>query len=207
MLSSAILKRLFFAGFCGVVFLSALLPSCWAVSVPLQPVNSVDFEGYSGWWYEVALIPNRFQKHCVTDAKVNYQPLSPGVYRDYFECRRANGKLSTMVGRAKVLDSNKPGVLSATFFNFLGWRYWFGENYWIIDLAPDYRYALVGHPSRKYAWVLAREPKLSQQDWVSLARQIKAQHYNPCDLKISPQSQGHTQQRSLCEMIGDTALP
>ena len=33
----------------------------------------------------------------------------------------------------------------------------------IIDLDDDYQYTVIGYPSRKYVWIMAREPKLSDE--------------------------------------------
>ena len=41
------------------------------------------------------------------------------------------------------------------------WFFWpFKGDYWIIDLDPDYQWAVVGVPSRKYLWILSRTPTL-----------------------------------------------
>jgi apolipoprotein D and lipocalin family protein len=35
-------------------------------------------------------------------------------------------------------------------------------NYWILDLDPDYRGAMVGTPDRRYLWILSRTPRMDE---------------------------------------------
>ena len=37
----------------------------------------------------------------------------------------------------------------------------FSSTYLVLELDPDYRWAVIGHPSRNYLWILARQPELS----------------------------------------------
>ncbi|MEB3206818.1 MAG: lipocalin family protein [Vampirovibrionales bacterium] len=168
---------------------------------PLQAVSQVNLDRYAGDWFEIALIPYFFQSQCAANAKVVYTALKPGTFRDYFECEQKNGKKSISVGRARVANSKTNATLSATFLNILGWRYWFGENYWITDLADDYSYSVVVHPSRNYAWILARTPNLPADVLAGIATRLSAQGVDPCRLKMSPQAQGSQKSISLCEAI------
>jgi apolipoprotein D and lipocalin family protein len=53
-----------------------------------------------------------------------------------------------------VVEGSHGAKLRVSFFRPI-----YGD-YWILDLDPDYRWVLVGEPSRKYAWILARAPDL-----------------------------------------------
>jgi len=55
-------------------------------------------------------------------------------------------------------------------------------DYWVIQLAPDYRYAVVGEPSREFLWVLARETQLSTAEWSTIEARLKEQGYDPSKL-------------------------
>ena len=52
---------------------------------------------------------------------------------------------------------------------WLSWLPVWGD-YWIIGLAPDYSWAVVGDPGRSYLWILARTPHL-ELDAIAAARQ------------------------------------
>jgi apolipoprotein D and lipocalin family protein len=57
-------------------------------------------------------------------------------------CREKDGKVTTARGTAKVVDKGTNAKLKVTFF----WPFY--GDYWVIGLSPDYRYAIVGEPSR-----------------------------------------------------------
>ncbi|WP_375723727.1 lipocalin family protein [Arcobacter sp. KX21116] len=39
----------------------------------------------------------------------------------------------------------------------------FYGNYWVLMLDKDYKYALIGEPSREYLWILSRTKKLDKE--------------------------------------------
>ena len=38
-------------------------------------------------------------------------------------------------------------------------------DYWILALPTDYRYVVVGEPSRTYLWILSRTPRMTADDY------------------------------------------
>jgi apolipoprotein D and lipocalin family protein len=131
---------------------SALLAAC-APHPPLPTVQSVELARYYGTWYEIARLPNRFQAMCASDTRATYRPDGENV-SVLNSCRTAEGKPEQAEGIARVVEDSQGAKLRVSFF-----RPFYGD-YWVLALDPDYRWVLVGEPSRKYAWVLAREPKL-----------------------------------------------
>ena len=70
-----------------------------------------------------------------------------------------DGKIKTAIGTASVDDKKTNSKLDVSFF----WP--FSGKYWIIALAPDYSYAVVGHPNRKYLWILGRKPVMDNMTY------------------------------------------
>lgn len=121
----------------------------------LPTVKEVDLNRYAGTWYEIARLPNNFEKglECVT---ATYTPGNKGkiaVLNKGFSSKK--GKYKSARGTAWVPDEKYPGRLKVSFF----WP--FAGNYYIITLDEEYRFALVGDPSRKYLWILSRTPELT----------------------------------------------
>jgi apolipoprotein D and lipocalin family protein len=132
-------------------------------NAPLSVAPAVDLKRYAGKWYEIARLPNRFQRDCASNTTATYTLRPDGKITVLNECRTAGGRLKAAKGTARVADAKGPNTkLKVTFF----WP--FSGNYWIIDLDPEYKWAVVGEPGRDYLWILSREPRLD----ASLYRQL-----------------------------------
>ncbi len=122
-------------------------------------VAHVDLSRYVGLWYEVAKIPNRFQKQCARGTTAEYTLREDGRITVANRCYEENGDLDEAEGLARIVDPATNAKLEVSFVSFLGWRPFWGD-YWVIGLDEEYRWAIVGTPDRKYGWVLARTPTL-----------------------------------------------
>jgi apolipoprotein D and lipocalin family protein len=128
-------------------------------ALPVTPVENVELERYQGRWYEIAKIPNRFQKKCARGTTAEYALREDGHITVRNRCFRPDGSVMEAVGVAKIVDPSDNARLKVSFVSFLGWRPFWGD-YWVIGLDADYQWAVIGTPDRKYGWVLAREPAL-----------------------------------------------
>ena len=81
------------------------------------------------------------------------------------------------VGRAWIPNPDEPAKLKVSFVRFLG--FWlFPGAYWVIDLAEDYSYAVVGHPTYRYGWILSRTPTLPPETLLGITERLEAQGYD-----------------------------
>jgi apolipoprotein D and lipocalin family protein len=166
---------------------------------PVETVGSVDLNKYLGTWYEIASIPQWFQKKCDSNTQAAYSLDSDGKIVVSNSCKTKEGLTEVAEGRAKVVDTVTNSKLKVTFVKFFGWCFLFGGNYWIIDLPADYSYVVVGDPSRGYAWILSRTPALSGEKMILAEAALKKQGYDTCQLLTSLQDGGLTERRPLCE--------
>jgi lipocalin/uncharacterized protein YbjT (DUF2867 family)/ligand-binding SRPBCC domain-containing protein len=124
---------------------------------PVRTVPVVDLNRYAGDWFEIARFPNRFQRRCVSEVRASYARRADGRLDVVNRCRTAEGQIETR-GVARVVDAQTSARLQVRFAPaWLSWLPVWGD-YWIIGLAPDYSWAVVGDPSREYLWILARSP-------------------------------------------------
>ena len=145
----------------------------WAGSLPVEAAPPVDVDRYAGKWYEIAHYPNRFQRDCAADATATYTPRPDGKIVVLNECRTEEGQVKSMRATARPASENGPNTkLKVTFF----WP--FSGQYWIIGLDPDYRWAVVGDPDRKYLWVLNREPQMEDGEYERALETARAQGYD-----------------------------
>lgn len=171
-----------------ILFTLTAAPVAAATDI-LQTVPRVDLERYLGNWYELARIPNRFQDHCAGDVTAGYSRLEDGRIQVVNRCRDKNGTMDEAKGVARVVDPASNAKLEVSFVSLFGWRLFWGD-YWILELDQDYRFALIGTPSRKFAWVLSRSVKLHEQDWARIDRALERAGYAPRDLQRTPQKRG-----------------
>jgi apolipoprotein D and lipocalin family protein len=154
---------------------------------PIQVVESVDPVRYMGLWYSIASIPTSFERNCIQGTTAEYTLLEDGRIQVVNTCYDAEGNPDVARGGAWVPDASKSSKLKVSFVRFLG-IWWFGAPYWVIDLAPDYSYAVVGHPSRTYGWILSRTPTLPDEVLAGIVERLEAQGYQFSDFRIQDQS-------------------
>ena len=65
-----------------------------AAKTPLPTVPHLDLQRYSGTWYEIARLPNMFQKRCASDVVARYGPLPDGRVSVLNRCLTADGPVS-----------------------------------------------------------------------------------------------------------------
>lgn len=153
-------------------------------SEPLQTVEHLDLERYQGRWYEVARKPNRFQKACASDVLVQYTGLPDGRIQVFNQCSEADGDVRSVTGVARRPDAaERPAQLEVRFAPaWLSFLPMVWADYWVLDLDPDYRWAVVGGPERKYLWVLSRTPSLPEGTLEEILERAAGQGYDLADL-------------------------
>lgn len=194
-------------GLVSALFWGNTLPAMAKAPAPPTTVAHVDLEKYTGKWYEIAAIPMFFERKCVSNTTAEYTRLASGEISVFNSCQLSNGKRQSSTGLARVADPKTNAKLKVSFMNWplFGWQFWASGDYWIIDLADDYSTALIGHPTRKYGWVLSRTPKLSLETLKSFSKKLAQQGYNPCDFITMPQTGGFTQKQPLCVVVSPPA--
>ena len=148
----------------------------------LETVSQVDINRYMGKWYEIASFPQRFQKGCRATT-ATYTLSAKGYVIVENQCNKdsVQGKLSYIKGKAFVEENSGNAKLKVQFF----WP--FKAKYWIIDLAEDYSYAVVGHPNRKYLWILSRTPKMNEHVYHQILNRLKGKGFDLAKLQVTQQ--------------------
>jgi len=148
----------------------------------LPTVPQVDVARYLGTWYEIASYPQSFQKGC-TATTATYSLRDDGELDVLNRCRKPdiNGEEDSAHGHAWIVDKRSNAKLEVSFF----WP--FHGAYWIIDLGKNYEYAVVGHPSRDYLWILSRKPKLDPALYEQILERLEKHGYDRKRLVVTPQ--------------------
>jgi len=150
-------------------FLLVLGCSACKTKTTLTTVKSVDLKRYTGTWYELASYPQFFEKGC-SHVKATYT--SKKGYIEVFNQSVKNNKPNNIKGKAFVVKNSGNAKLKVQFF----WP--FKGNYWIIDLAEDYSWAIVSDPKRSTLWILSRTPKMEDKLYNSLIAKLESKGFS-----------------------------
>lgn len=162
-----------------------LTASASAERSTVQTVATVDFNAYVGRWHEIARIENEFEIGC-TEVTAEYSRNDDGTFQVVNTCRYGatpDARTKRSEARAWIPDPQSPGKVKVTFVKLFRWLKIFAGDYWILHLGPlnadgQYEYALVGHPKRRYGWVLARTPQLGEDQLNEVFAHAERQGYD-----------------------------
>jgi len=141
-------------------------------AAPLLEARTVQLDRYLGRWHEAARLPNSFERDCVA-ALAEYTAREDGMVGVLNTCRKGDGALDQARGRARFVEGPNVGKLEVSFFG----PFW--GDYWVIDLASDYSWAIVGEPSGRYLWILTRAPRVDATQKTMFEERLRALGYEP----------------------------
>lgn len=145
-------------GMLGTALLVLPFTGIFAGEPGFPPVKGFELSRYLGTWYEIARMPNWFERDLV-NVTATYSPRDDGkitVLNQGYKPDK-DGKLKRAKGRAKFAGDPDTGYLKVSFFGP------FYADYIIIALdKDDYQYALVAGSKHKFLWILSRSPQMDQ---------------------------------------------
>lgn len=173
-----------------IVLGGMVMPVTAAADNAVRSVPTLDLNRYAGRWYEVARYPNRFQRSCAKDVTAEYSLRADGRITVVNQCQRADGSQIRAEGVARQANDDGPNSQLKVRFapSWLSFIPAVWGNYWVIDLASDYSYAVVGDPSRDYLWILSRTPVLPADQMKAARDAAAANGFDLTRLVDTPQS-------------------
>lgn len=138
-------------------------------------MTSVDLQRYAGLWHEIAHAPNFFQRSCLRST-AEYAVTSPTSLSVKNVCYKAGHDTSSIEGTARIVDESQPAKLKVRF-NFFA-----RGDYWIVDLDPDYQWAIVSGPRKKSLFILSRTAPMEPALLASLLAKLKEKGFNTDEL-------------------------
>jgi len=151
---------------------------------PVRAVEALDIDRYAGQWHEIAHLPVSFQKQCVGEITANYGLRRDGRISVTNACRNRDGERVVADGVARPVEG-QPGQLQVRFApDWLSWVPLVWADYWVIALDPEYQWAVVGEPDRRYLWILSRLPEMDRTLFEQLKAKAEAMGYDLAPLKM-----------------------
>ena len=152
---------------------------------PLQSRANVDLPRYMGRWWVIANIPYFAEKGKVATADV-YTLRPDGHIDNVYVYRKAFDKPEkSMRGVATVVPGTGNAQWRIAFFGGL-----VRADYLVMDVAPDYSWALIANPKRSLAWVFAREAQMDDVQFEALKARFAEWGYAPAKIVRVPQAPG-----------------
>ncbi|MBR5803517.1 MAG: lipocalin family protein [Bacteroidaceae bacterium] len=125
------------------------------VKIDNSTVSQLDVPRFMGKWYEIARYEHRFERG-MTHVTAEYTLLDDGKIGVVNRGEKDNEPREITGKARRPHPTQYPGRLEVSFF------LWFYSDYYVLELSPDYEYAVIGSSSDKYLWILCRRPHMSQ---------------------------------------------
>lgn len=138
------------------------------------PAHSVTLSQFDGRWYEIARTPNRNQPTC-TRLQIDIAAGDGGAYNIVSTCNRASGSPQVTRSTATSLNSanNRLRFRAASgAAGFVG----VSQEFWVLDRADDYSWAILGTPGGNYFWIWTRSADPANR--TALLARARALGYN-----------------------------
>lgn len=177
--------------------MSALIPACGALTMgltncstnpseaasgELKPISrKIDLNRFTGDWYVHGNIPTFIEKEAY-NAKESYELAEDGTIPTTFTFNKGSldGPLKTYHPKGFVYNDETKAEWRMQFI----WP--FKASYLITYLSEDYETVIVGVPSRKYAWIMARDKNLLEDKYQELVAELKRQGHDISKLRRVP---------------------
>lgn len=176
------MTKLFFSLALGLAVIGLTACSTMPKRHDLQPVPHVDLPRFMGDWYVIANIPYFAERGCVGSVET-YKLLPNGDVDTTFTAKKPDFDGKDVKVRTLGIVKNKETNAEWVVQPFWPVR----VAYVVIDLDPDYQFAVIGHPSRNYAWILARSPVIDDATYAAILARMAEQGYDSGKLEKVPQ--------------------
>jgi apolipoprotein D and lipocalin family protein len=144
---------------------------------PLEVVD-VDLSRFQGRWYEIAKLPHTkgtpARRKAVRELRANGRQLTESSRSG----RKSDSSPRVISGAVMVSNSGTAAKLSVDSGDFCA-------DGWIIELDADYRFAVIGHPTRRYLWIISRSPSMARSTLASLLDRTRAKGFDLSHLQFS----------------------
>jgi apolipoprotein D and lipocalin family protein len=167
--------------------IAALATGCASLSketdMSRPALAPLDLPRFMGRWWVIANIPYFAERGKVASSD-NYTLRADGgidvvyAYRKSFEETTER----TLKASARPLEGSGGAHWKQRFFGVLS------VQLQVLEVDPEYRWALIGNPKRSLAWVFAREPQMDATTYLELAERLRPHGYDPADLLRIPQA-------------------
>ncbi|MBK0381173.1 lipocalin family protein [Mucilaginibacter segetis] len=140
--------------------------------IPNKPVDSVDLHRFAGKWYSLYSIPTYFDKGTRETTTTYNWNAKKEYYNVVTTYKKGNDPgVHSVNSKLFQVEGTHNAEMKAQFL----WPY--KVDYWVIELADDYSYVVVGHPDHKYLFIMSRTPSIDKNLLQHIISRCKAMGY------------------------------
>jgi len=161
-----------------LIVLAVVLTGC-AMTPTLPPLRSeaqIDLPRFMGAWHVIANIPYWPERGKVA-TRDEYTLLSDGRVENTYVFRKDfDGEEKRWQGTSRIVDGTGNAHWKVRFI----WP--FTADSIILEVDPEYRWALLGDPKRTHAWIFSRDAAMDAALYADLRERFRRYGYDPADL-------------------------
>ncbi|MEM9159462.1 MAG: lipocalin family protein [Verrucomicrobiota bacterium] len=133
----------------------------------------VDLERFMGKWYVQGYTPTALDRNAWNPIE-RYELLDNGRIQTTYQFRKGgeDGKLKTYKPVGTVYDEESNAEWRMRFFGVIN------AAYYIVYVDPRYEFSIIGHPNKKYAWVMSRDREIAADVYRSLVKELEDRDYD-----------------------------
>jgi apolipoprotein D and lipocalin family protein len=136
-----------------------------------------------GQWYVIASIPSKIYDSKAYNATETYERAERGIKITYaFNNGGFDEKVKSFTARAMIAD---PGLNTNWEVTYVTWP--FKRDYRILHVEDDYSAVVIGQPSRKTAWILARRKTIDDALYSDIILFLQDRGYHVGKIRKVPQ--------------------
>jgi apolipoprotein D and lipocalin family protein len=167
-----------------MTILTSILSACASTAQPpIATVPSVNLPKFMGDWYVIAAIPTAIETEAY-NAIESYKLNEDGTIATTFTYNKGSfdGKVKTYHPKGFVIENSGNALWGMQFI----WP--IKAEYRIAYLDPDYTKTVIARNARDYVWIMARKPRLSDEEYAELTSFVGKLGYDLSKLRKVPQS-------------------
>ena len=160
----------------------ALLAGCSSSLPPLRTVQKVDLNRFMGPWYIIACIPTFIETDSYNGVE-SYTLKPDGTVDTVFTFREGgfDGPQKRYNPHGFIVDRVNNSTWGMQFI----WP--IKAEYLITHLTPEYTLTVIGRSKRDYVWIMARTPRIPEEEYGKLVQDLAVQGYDVSKLRKTPQ--------------------
>jgi apolipoprotein D and lipocalin family protein len=148
---------------------------------PLTTSARVDLDRFMGSWHVIANIPYWPERGKVA-TRDEYALRADGrIDNDFVFRKDFDQPEKRWNGVSSVVEGSDGAHWKVQFI----WP--FKADLLVLEVDPNYRWALLGNPKRSMAWIFGREPVMADALYADLRARFNAYGYDPAQLQRVPQ--------------------